>query len=256
MFLFVANPWTEKFYLHRYMMVNPMMFFFVALAVWALVRRNRWLFFAACAVGALNKEVLVPMVVAYPLSELLIDHRLRRSSVGAALGIVIGYSLFRVAMPENPGYSIFNLLWPGVGAFRLMALAGIDTFGLVLPAALWRPWRSRLMVALAPFAVACVLEAWFVDNLERAMVAAFPVVCVAIFWLWPAGVLRQVLTLLVVPLYFLRVIIGHVLGGIAYTTPLLLLVAVAAEVWLWSLERDPGHRLSLGHLRLAQHAQK
>lgn len=194
-FLFTANPWTVKFHLFRYMMVDPMMFFFVALAIWAIVKRNRWLFFATCAVGALNKEVLIPMLISYPLSEWLLDRRVRRSSVVATVVIAVGYFVFRVVMPENPGYSIFNLLWPGVDYFRLMAIAGIDAFGLLLVPALSRPWGSRLIAALVPFVIACVLEAWFVDNLEHAMVAAFPAVCVAVLWHWPPGLLRRSLVL-------------------------------------------------------------
>lgn len=250
--LFAINPWTEKFNLWNYMLTDPMTFFFVALAIWGLIRRHRGLFFVACAVGALNKEALIPMVVAYPISEALVDHRVRWSSAILVVGIVAGYSLFRLLMPEASRYTIQSQFRPGLHHVKLMANAGIDVFSLTIPALLWRPWRSRLMIALAPFVVACVLEAWFVGNLERAMAPAFPAVCVGILWLWPVGSLRQVLTLLVVPLYFLRVIAGHVVGGVPYSTPILLLIAVVAEIALWRLGRgerpEPRSRVGAPHV--------
>jgi hypothetical protein len=97
------------------------------------------------------------------------------------------------------------------------------------------------MVALVPFAAACVLEAWFVDDLGRAMVQALPAVCVGIFWLWPTDLRRQLLTLAVVPLVLLQMIV--VVQGIPRVgrhggSLVLALVAVAAEIWLWRSSID------------------
>ena len=50
-----------------------------------------------------------------------------------------------------------------------MAQASLVVFGVLVPAALRRPWRSKPMLSLLPFAVGAVLAACFVDNLERAM---------------------------------------------------------------------------------------
>ena len=267
--LFVVNPFTAKFYFWDYMLTDPMAFFLTALAIWALVTRKRFLFFAACAVGVLNKESMVPMVIAYPLTEAWVDHQVRRSSIAAAVGIVVGYYLFRVVMPEAPtGYTIINQFHTGLHHMKLMAAAGITVFGLMIPAALRRPWGSRLMISLAPFAVACVLAAWFVDDLERALVLALPAVCVAIFWLWPTDLRRQLLTLAVVPIVVLHMVIAQEFpgsaifirafpDGVPHINFALLLAAVGAEIWLWrsgrdvlsSLERPKGRARSEFELR-------
>ena len=247
--LFIVNPFSANFNLFDYMLTDPMAFFLAALAIWALVKRKRFLFFAACAVGVLNKESMVPMVIAYPLTEAWVDHHLRGSSVAAAAGIIVGYYLFRVVMPEVPGYSIFNQFHAGFHHIEAIAGAVFIVFGVVVPAALRRPWGSRLMVALVPFAVACVLEAWFVGDLERAIVQALPAVCVGIFWLWPADLRRQLLTMAVVPLAFIQSIIvvqggpqlARYQGGSELAryggSVMLFLVAVAAEIWLWHFDR-------------------
>ena len=66
-----------------------------------------------------------------------------------------------------------------------------------------------MMVALVPFALACILEAWFVDDLERIMAQALPAICVAIFWRWPQERTENMLALAVVPL--------ATLAGIVYS---------------------------------------
>ena len=237
MSLFVVHPFSDRFNLWDYMLTDPMAFFFVALAIWALVKRKRFLFFAVCAVGVLNKESMVPMVIAYPLTEAWVEHHVRRSSVVAAAGIVAGYYLFRVVMPEaSTGYTILNQFHPGLHHIGLVVTACITFFGFLIPAALRRPWGSPLMIALVPFAVACVLEAWFVGDLERAIVQSLPVVCVAILWRWPADLRRQLLTLVVVPLAIMSAIESQV--GLPHVNLILLLVAVAVELALWRSSVD------------------
>lgn len=244
--LFLINPWTAKFNLWDYMLTDPMAFFFTALAIWALVKRNRPLFFVACAIGVLNKESMVPMVVAYPLTEWWIDHRVRSSSVVAAVGIVVGYAAFRAAMPEAVSYSILGELKANVDHARAMTLAWIATFGVMLPAAFLRPWGSRLMIALVPFAATSVLEAAFVGDLERAMVQALPAVCVGIFWLWPVDLREQLLTLAVVPIFALSLLSYGFLIGIVHYIPLLglLLIAALCELWLWR-SSHPDHAVAV-----------
>jgi hypothetical protein len=244
MVLFVANPFSAKFNLRDYMLTDPMAFFLAALAIWALVSRRRFLFFAVCAVGVLNKESMVPMVLAYPLTEVWLEHHLRPSSVAAAAGIVVGYTLFRVVTPEaTTGYTMLNQLNTDFVHIKSIVAMGIVVFGIALPAALRRPWGSSLIVALLPFAIACVLEAWFASDLGRVMAQALPAVCVAIFWLWPADLPRQLLTLAVVPLALVQMAIvvlfkagfaGDALLGSVFLT----LVAFVAEVWLWRLSID------------------
>jgi len=48
------------------------------------------LFFASCALGVLNKESMVPMLIAYPLTEVWIEHRVRWTSIAAVVGLIGG----------------------------------------------------------------------------------------------------------------------------------------------------------------------
>ncbi len=246
--VFLVNPYSTGFNLRDFMLTDPMAFLLAALAVWALVRRNRGLFFVACLVGVLNKESMVPMLVAYPLSELWLERRIREGTMGAAVCIAIGWYLFRIAMPEAvAGYSVIREFRPGLHHVHQTVTAGIVTFGVLAPAAIRRSWRSKLVYALMPFSVGAVLAAWFVGDVGRAMIQALPVVCLALFSRWPPSRLEQVLALLVVPFAGLSMLLSangmpgwlevpqlNWYRGIA----LLSVIAAAAELSLWRLHRS------------------
>ncbi len=230
--LFLVHPYSARFNLQRFMLTDPLAFFLTALAIWALVERKRMLFFASCALGVLNKESMVPMLIAYPLTEVWIEHRVRWTSIAAVVGIIGGWYAFRLAMPIPVNtYSLASEFRSGLRHVELMAGAGILTFGVMIPAAIRRPWGSKLMIALVPFALACILEAWFVDDLERIMAQALPAICVAIFWRWPQERTENMLALAVVPLATLAGIV-YSLGWHSWTlAPSVVALVVEAQLF-------------------------
>jgi hypothetical protein len=132
--LFLSNWWTARFNLADYMLTDPIAFFLNAIAVWALVRRKRTLFFVVCAVGLLNKETMLPMLVAYPMSELLVDHRVPRSSIAFLIGIPVAMSAFRHAIPvPDGGYSLLGSFSGGMTSAKWVLLEGLTVFGAVGP---------------------------------------------------------------------------------------------------------------------------
>jgi hypothetical protein len=244
--LFLVSPWTMMNNLHHYMLTDPMAFFLTAVAIWALTTRRRALFFVVCALGVLNKESMVPMLIAYPLSEAWFEHRVSRTSIAMTVGIAAGWYLLRRAIPiPHDTYSIPNQFRGGLRHVVLMGVAGLGTFAAILPAAVRRPWRSGLIVALTPFIVACILEAWFVGDLHRTMVQAIPALCVAVLWRWPAQRRQQLLTLAFVPLAVANAIAYAIWGGSAHVRAfslvsfLTLICAAAAEVSLARLQIVP-----------------
>jgi hypothetical protein len=237
--LFLVHPYSARFNLHRFMLTDPLAFLLTALAIWALVQRKRGLFFVACAFGVLNKESMLPILIAYPLTEAWIEHHVRWTSVSAVIGITVGWYAFRLAMPIPVNtYSLASEFRGGLRHVELMAGAGILAFGVMLPAAVRRPWGSRLMIALVPFALACILEAWFVDDLERVMAQALPAICVVVLWWWPTERPERLLTLAVVPLATLAAIV-YSLGWHSWTVAPSL-VALAVEIQLVLLARRRG----------------
>lgn len=209
--LFLVSQYTASINLTRYMMIDPMALFLAALAIWALVKRNRLLFFVTCAVGALAKESLVPLLVAYPMMEALVDRKVRWSSIGAVVGIGICWHLFRVAMPEGPhaGYNILSRFLPTDHQAEDVVKSTVVVYGVMLSAILRRPWGQKLAIALVPFVLVCFMETWFITATERVLTQALPAVCIGIFWLWPKGRREQVLTIALVPLVALSTIAYH-----------------------------------------------
>jgi len=133
-------------------------------------------------------------------------------------------------IPGNT-YSLASEVRGGLRQVELMAGAGILGFGVMIPAAIRRPWGSKLMVALVPFALACILEAWFVDDLERIMAQALPAICVAIFWRWPQERTENMLALAVVPLATLAGIV-YSLGWHSWTlAPSVVALVVEAQLF-------------------------
>ena len=96
--ILAAGPPTRVL-LRNYMLVDPLSYLFIGLAVLALVIRRRWLFFAACLFGVFNKETLLPMLLGYPALELLEERRVSRVSATLAVGIALAWTLFRSWFP-------------------------------------------------------------------------------------------------------------------------------------------------------------
>ncbi|MDP9318105.1 MAG: hypothetical protein M3O94_03325, partial [Actinomycetota bacterium] len=182
--LFALNPTTGRFNFYVYILTDPLAFFLTAIAIFALVRRRRGLFFLVCLVGVFNKETMVPLLMCYPLSELLVEHRVRGRSVIAAGSIVAAWFAFTLLLPV-PVHT-YSLLreFRGLGYIGTVAAAAVATFG-VLILGWWRPVISPLLVSLLPFAAGNVAAAWFVGDTTRALAQVLPVLVVAILWLWP-----------------------------------------------------------------------
>jgi hypothetical protein len=246
---FLTDPPTARWNLNDFMLTDPMAFFLTALAIWALVQRRQALFFVACAIGMLNKESMVPLLLAYPLAEGIRARRFPWVSASWAIAIGMGWIAFRVALPVPiDSYSIlgqFREDWPHV---RLMGVVLLFTMGPLLPA-VRRGLRDPVIVSLLPFAAAAILSAWFVDDLERAMIQALPVVLLAGLRPWTSSVRTRIA--LLVPAGLL---LGQNLGGLAELLnrkkmAAIFLVALAAEGviwtrrWLTSARRAAGERL-------------
>ena len=192
---------------------------------------------------------MVPLVLAYPLTEWWLDHRVHWSSIVAAVLVLVGWYLFRLAIPIPVNtYSFFSEFRGGLEHVKLMFLAVLATFAGVVPAAVMRTRRSKLIVALVPFAIACILEAWFVDNLERAMVQALPAICLMVLWRWPAERHQQALTLAAVPFALAAALIVQ-RGLSSYLLFAPFLAAVAAEVLLVLQEHPQGTNREGVHLQ-------
>jgi hypothetical protein len=176
---FLTDPPTARWNLNDFMLTDPMAFFLATLAIWALLTRRRSVFFAACLVGVVNKESMVPMLVAYPIAEGLRARRVPWIDAGWALAIGAGWLLLRMTLPVPVDtYSFLGQFREGWPHVRLMGVAALFTLGPLLPA-VRRGARDPAIVGLLPFAVAAVLSAWLVDDVERVMIQALPVALLA-----------------------------------------------------------------------------
>jgi hypothetical protein len=216
-----------------YMLTDPMAFLLAGIAIFALIRRKPLLFFSACLVGVFNKEALVPMLVCYPLSEFLLDRRVRASSVLASLGIAGLWFLFRHLLPIPVArYSFISEFW-GIGQTRAVIIAAGATFGF-LAVASWRVLFAPVLIALLPFALAQVAVGWlFFANTKRVLVQALPFLIIAIFAAWPVASLTRLLVALPVAAQ----VVLAVWYNLAETRPYqfilpMLLIVVCSEVAL------------------------
>jgi hypothetical protein len=193
---FLTDAPTARYNLNDYMLTDPMAFFLASFAIWALLTRRRALFFTACAIGVLNKESMVPMLVAYPIFEGLSDRRFPRTSTMWAVGIATGWAFLRLALPVPVDtYSFLGQFREGWPHVRLMGYVALFTLGPLLPA-VRRGLRDPVVVSVLPFAAAAILSAWFVDDLERAMIRALPVLLLAGLRPWQPAMRAKVAILL------------------------------------------------------------
>ena len=192
---FLTDPPTARWNLNDFMLTDPMAFFLTALAIWALVERRRSLFFVVCAIGVLNKESMVPLLLAYPLAEGIRTRRFPWVSASWATAIGVCWIAFRIVLPVPVDtYSILGQFREGSQHVRLMGVVLLFTMGPLLPA-VRRGLRDPDIVSLLPFAAAAILSAWFVDDLERAMIQALPVVLLAGLRPWTSSVRTRIAVL-------------------------------------------------------------
>jgi hypothetical protein len=231
---FLTDPPTARWNLNDFMLTDPMAFFLTALAIWALVERRRVLFFVVCAIGVLNKESMVPLLLAYPLTEGIRARRFPWVSASWAVAIGMGWFVFRIVLPVPVDtYSILGQFREGSQHVRLMGVVLLFTMGPLLPA-VRRGLRDPVVLGLLPFAAAAVLSAWFVDDLERAMIQALPVALIAGLRPWTDSLRARIAVLVPAAL-----LLGQNLAGLAELLnrkkmAAIFLVALAAEVVIWT----------------------
>ncbi len=227
---FLTDPPTARWNLNDFMLTDPMAFFLTALAIWALVERRRSLFFVVCAIGVLNKESMVPLLLAYPLAEGIRTRRFSWVSASWATAIGVCWIAFRIVLPVPVDtYSILGQFREGSQHERLMGVVLLFTMGPLLPA-VRRGLRDADIVSLLPFAAAAILSAWFVDDLERAMIQALPVVLLAGLRPWTSSVRTRIAVLVPAALLLCQNLAG--LGELLNRKKMaaIFLVALAAEV--------------------------
>jgi hypothetical protein len=191
---FAFSPATARADLSQFMLTDPLAFCLAALAVFALVRRNRLVFFAACMVGVFNKETMVPLLACYPLSEALLERHVRTSTLLLSGTILAAWTALRALLPVP--VDRYSLLAEFVGApsqAKLVILGLAVAYGPLL-VTVWRALGSRVALSLVPFALANVASMWFLGSTDRAAAMAIPFV-LSMFWFWPTNRVTRLLVL-------------------------------------------------------------
>jgi len=193
--LFAFSPATARADLSQFMLTDPLAFCLAALAVFALVRRNRLVFYAACLVGVFNKETMVPLLACWPLSEVLLERRLRTSTLLLSGSIAAAWAAFRVLLPiPVDRYSLTAEFVGTLSQAKLVILGLAVAYGPLL-VTVWRAVGSRAALSLAPFALANVISMWFLGSTDRAAAMAIPAVLLSMFWFWPTDLRTRLLVL-------------------------------------------------------------
>jgi hypothetical protein len=195
---FCLNPWTARFNLFDFMLGDPLTFFCVALAIFGLFRRRPALFYVACLAGAFNKELILPLVLAYPLSEVFSDHEFQPERFVPALAIGVAWLAFRLMLPVPAAhYSVSDQFAAyNIGVREVLSVVAM----LLVP--LWRGFRSRITWALTPFIVLNVAAGIFVGAVQgRHIVQLLPVLIPLMLIVWPRATVARVMTLLPLGVY-------------------------------------------------------
>jgi hypothetical protein len=209
MLLFFVLGWAVRANLYNIWKPDPMAFLFIALAIYGITARYRWRFAAVMAAGVFFKEsVLFVAPLYYTLSaDRWWDSRLAARTLlltlpGVAVLLAIRAlipswnddSAYIAALPDQLrqvqlGSSSYNLsyLWNEIGLTRLRSLSlrsfydySIVVFGvtaIALPLFAIRRNLSYLLRFL-PFVLLVCAQALFATNVERLIVAGFPVVII------------------------------------------------------------------------------
>ena len=248
---FLTDPSTARWNLNDFMLTDPMAFFLTALALWALVHRRQGVFFVACAIGVLNKESMVALLLAYPLAEVFRVRRFPWVPASWSLAIGAGWVVVRVVLRcrPTPTRSLDS-------SVRIPACA-IDGRGPAIhdgtaASAIRRGLRDPVILSLLPFAAAAILSAWFVDDVERAMVQALPVVLLAGLRPWTSSMRTRIAVLVPAALLLCQNLAG--LAGLTDRKKMaaIFLVALGFEGFIWTRrwleggqpndDRPPAHR--------------
>jgi hypothetical protein len=239
--LFALSPATARIDLSEYMLTDPLSFLLAALAVYALVRRNRPLFFAACLVGVFGKETIVPLVLSYPLSEWLTERRVRATSVVLSGVVLAAWTAWRVLLPVP--VNRYSLLSEFVGTptqGKLVLLGLTVAFGPLL-VTVWRAVGSWVGLSLVPFALANVASEWFIGGTERAAAMAAPFVIVSMLWLWPPDRLTRLLVLAPAAAYVIYAVLYPLVSArlqLRLALPFIVLAAVTELLLVGRLRRQ------------------
>lgn len=183
---FVCLMPATGFTLYADLLVDPLAFALLALALGCVVHRRGGLLLIALVLMALDKETaLFGAAFALAWSWQQKDRLLLRWSLASLVGVLLVLAGLRVLLPSNQPYGLLETLayWvvvpiaQGSMPERLL-LALVGAWGVLLPLAMASPafWRNRAFWLLWLFATAQVLVS---STIERVMVYAFPVVIAA-----------------------------------------------------------------------------
>lgn len=206
MLMFFSLGWAGKLVLRNFWLPDSLAFFFVALAVYAILARRDVLFVVSVALGVLAKESVFFVVPLYYTlrTDRWIDLGLLKRCALLALPAALLLVLLRVFIPplnEDPVYlstlpeavrlvqegsSSYGYLelFRAVGLERLRTLSAWDlysysagTFGAILLLPLFAPRRAGvLFLRFLPFLLLVYAQLLFAVNTERLLVVAFPAV--------------------------------------------------------------------------------
>lgn len=237
--LFALDVATARLHLVRYMLTDPIALFLTVLAVYALITRRPVMFYVTCLVGVVNRESMVPMVVCYPISEYLLDRRLRWQTWTAAVGVAGAWIALRTFWPiPVDQYSLVNEFKPTRAQTKLVVETAVTVLGVLVIAAwrtVWRTTAARIALSLVPFVIATFAAAWFIGSVDRILAQAIPFFVVAVLGFWPDEQRARVLVLLPVAAYLVSQLATELEIGIV--PALMALVVVAGEVALARAQR-------------------
>jgi hypothetical protein len=239
MVVFAVCPAISRSFMVAYMMVDPMMYLLVAVAVYALVRRTPWLFFAACFVGIFNREAILVLLPSYGISELLIERRFRWSPWIWATGIALVWLVFsRLVLAYTVPIKLSGALpgWHQVhtSQVRVVLTAVLADFG-VLVLVSWRALWNPVALSLVPFALGSIAGAFVITDTSRVASQAIPFFILALFSFWPSDGRLRALVLVPAVLFVLDVALAVWWNGVpdAALMPALAVVVCVNEVLLY-----------------------
>jgi hypothetical protein len=206
MAMWVSLGWAGKLALRNFWLPDSLAFFFVALAVYAVLARRDALFVLSVALGVLAKESVFFVVPLYYTlrTDRWIDPGLLKRCALLALPAALLLVLVRVFIPalnEDPAYlstlpetvrlvqegsSSYGYLelFRSVGLERLRTISAWDlyaysvgTFGVIVLLPLFALRRAGvLFLRFLPFLLLVYAQLLFAVNTERLLVLAFPAV--------------------------------------------------------------------------------
>lgn len=176
---FAVNYWIVAFNLWDFMLTDPPAYAMLGLALLFMITGRRWLFFLACFTGIFVKEMLLFLLPCYLLYTLL-----RRKSSKAdwimAGGIVLVYLVFRAVVPVPVNTYSLQTTFTGMPDWHPYYQKIWGSFSFLILFALSRMFLSRLSLALLPLALGSLFATFFVTDIQRAFVFAFPFVFLSI----------------------------------------------------------------------------